>query len=127
MPLPRAVSPREISPTESSAYQVPARWYADCLYSADFPHQRARSNLPTPYTIADVIDEITRYLDAHPHAADTVDGIARWWLSGPGVDCVAREDLQQALEQLVARGTMTRVHTANGTVLYASASHQSRP
>lgn len=64
-----------------------------------------------------VAGEIRRYLDAHPDAADTVDGVLQWWLSGAAAS-VARETVAQALDILVARGEIGRRAHADGTVIY---------
>ena len=57
------------------------------------------------------------YLQAHPQAAETVEGISAWWLGtsrrGPRVAAVV-----EALEALVARGTVTCETTPAGETLY---------
>jgi hypothetical protein len=35
---------------------------------------------PEQERLVEVVDAILRYLHSHPHAADTVEGIAKWWL-----------------------------------------------
>jgi hypothetical protein len=65
-----------------------------------------------------VASEIERYLDAHPDAADTVDGVLQFWLP-PGFASVARETVERALDALVARGGIVRRTHADGTVIYA--------
>jgi hypothetical protein len=66
------------------------------------------------HAIAQVVLE---YLQAHPHGADTVEGVSAWWLGtsrrGPRVAAVA-----EALEALVARGTVTRETTPAGEAVY---------
>jgi hypothetical protein len=57
---------------------------------------------------------IVRYLSAHPDAADTVRGVARWWLGeGPGLGSVER-----AMVMLVARGLVERHTLPEGTTVY---------
>lgn len=65
-----------------------------------------------------VAREIKRYLDAHPDAADTIDGVVQWWL--PAVSAaVPRETVQRALTALVAEGQIASRTLVDGTVLYA--------
>jgi len=65
----------------------------------------------------DPADEILAYLDAHPQAADSLEGIVLWWL--PRQRFVeARARIQESLEQLVDRGLVERTHLPDGTVLY---------
>ena len=63
---------------------------------------------------------IVEHLRTHPLAADSADGVARWWL-GPAHAGVTLEQVEQALELLVARGTLRRLRLMDGTVLYAQA------
>jgi hypothetical protein len=60
---------------------------------------------------------IRRYLDAHPNAFDTADGIARWWL--PAEQIEARTSLVlAALDELVASGEVERRALPNGDMVY---------
>ena len=72
----------------------------------------------------DAVDEIARqivrYLDRHPNAADTFDGIHRWWLSRIRIEETAR-DVQAALDELVLRGHVIRQALPDGRPLYRSA------
>lgn len=61
--------------------------------------------------------EIASYLRNHPDAADTVEGVAQWWLARQRYES-ALPRVEQALEHLVATGQATRRRTADGTVLY---------
>lgn len=65
-------------------------------------------------------DAILRYLWAHPHAADTVDGIVEWWLPRHH-HAETVERVQEALDILVVRGWVEQIALADGTVLYAAA------
>jgi len=65
-----------------------------------------------------VAGEIQRYLAAHPHARDTLEGVARWWLTRQRYH-EAVQTVHHALEHLVARGCVERVVSANGIPLYA--------
>ena len=60
---------------------------------------------------------IRRYLLDHPNAADTLQGVAQWWLSGDA-DEEWLSKVQRAIEQLVKRGEMVRQTLRDGTVIY---------
>ena len=62
---------------------------------------------------------IERYLEAHPGAADTAEGIQRWWLSAEFADEPATM-LTDALEVLVARGVIASTTLPDGRTLYAA-------
>jgi hypothetical protein len=67
--------------------------------------------------IAQLKDEILKYLGAHPQAADTVEGIASWWLLRQRYQEEIQK-VQQALDDLVERGLVTKTTLADGTTLY---------
>jgi hypothetical protein len=71
---------------------------------------------------APVMTAILRYLVAHPDAKDTVDGIARWWIAPPGDDPERRESnlrtVQEAIDELVARGWIVRRETTRSHIVY---------
>ncbi len=53
--------------------------------------------------LAAVTEAIEAYLTRHPEAADSVEGIARWWLSGDGLDA-SLEEVRAALGRLIDQG-----------------------
>ena len=63
--------------------------------------------------VALVAERILRYFDEHPNAADTAEGIRKWWLP-PG----AEAPVQAALDALVARGLVELVSAAGGDGIY---------
>jgi hypothetical protein len=67
-----------------------------------------------------LLQAIEAYLAAHPMAADSVEGVARWWLQGSGVTGTHQE-VEAALETLVRHGRMRRVALADGSTLYCGA------
>lgn len=69
--------------------------------------------------VEEVAQVVSRYLLAHPDASDTLDGIARWWLSRQRQDD-ARELVGAALDLLVRRGVVERRMTADGVTLFRS-------
>jgi len=69
---------------------------------------------------AHIVVVIRRYIHAHPDAADTIDGIRRWWLL-PVLQDESRELVADALESLVQEGVMRQVTQEDGRVIYSSA------
>ncbi|MCW5665826.1 MAG: hypothetical protein KIT35_18505 [Piscinibacter sp.] len=66
------------------------------------------ADAPAPAPDVDAIASAIRgYLAEHPNAADTVEGIRRWWLLGT-LGEVPPELVEQALEQLLAQGRVRR-------------------
>ena len=62
--------------------------------------------------------EITRYLEAHPDAADTIEGVIQWWLPPLGAG-VSGETVQRALDELVTGARIVRRVLVDGAVIYA--------
>ncbi len=61
--------------------------------------------------------EILRYLEAHGEAADTVDGIARWWIKRQRLE-ETRWRVQRALDYLVDEALVQSKVTPAGRILY---------
>lgn len=64
-----------------------------------------------------VADAIRRYLRDHPNAADTLDGVATWWLAG-NADDEWLTRVRGAVELLVHNGELERRTLRDGTVIY---------
>lgn len=67
-----------------------------------------------------VAGEIARYLVQHPDAADTFDGITRWWITRIRFD-EASQVVGEALDGLVREGRVVKERLPDGTLLYRSA------
>lgn len=65
-----------------------------------------------------IANAIVRHLHTHPLATDSALGVARWWL-GPPLDSAPLEQVEQALEGLVAKGVLRRLRLSDGGVLYS--------
>jgi len=65
-----------------------------------------------------ITETIQEYLERSPDAADSADGIRRWWLP-PGLAQEPPEAIEDALERLVAAGVIRRQPLPDGRVLYA--------
>jgi hypothetical protein len=63
--------------------------------------------------------EIARYLVEHPDAADTLDGIRRWWLTRQRYED-ATVLVQRAVELLVREGAAVGRKMPDGNIVYGS-------
>jgi len=69
-------------------------------------------------------DEILRYLSKHPHASDTAEAIALWWLRRQRYE-ESVVHVQQVLDKLELRGLVTKTVLVDGTVLYGASQEES--
>ena len=60
---------------------------------------------------------VLSYLDRHPHAADTLDGIANWWLPQQRY-VTAQARIQAVLQRLVSQGVLQLRRLPDGAALY---------
>ena len=60
--------------------------------------------------------DILAYLNAHPQASDSLEGIVSWWL--PAQFGGARHSVQDSLDRLVSEGLVERTRLADGTIVY---------
>ena len=67
-------------------------------------------------SVRKIVQEIETHLERHPEASDTAAAIERWWLS-PAPNRPSAP-LAQALETLVARGTVAIHHLPSGVSVY---------
>lgn len=67
--------------------------------------------------IISIAGEIRRYLVKTPSAAETVDGIARWWLSRQRFEDSV-ELVQAALDYLESKGEVEKQTSTAGYVTY---------
>ena len=63
-----------------------------------------------------VAEEIVRYLEEHPDAADTVEGIRQWWLPRLRLQ-EANAQIEGAIDELVERGIVVRESLPDGRVV----------
>jgi len=78
---------------------------------------------PTPPTGARaqqvlLVQAIEAHLAAHPHAADSATGVARWWLGVRGIHATAAA-VEAALAEMVAQQRLRHTTLADGSVLYS--------
>jgi predicted metal-dependent HD superfamily phosphohydrolase len=67
-----------------------------------------------------VVRAILRYLAEHPRAADTTDGIQRWWLRGEVQDAT-HESIVTVIDHLVRSGYLERHALPSGGAVYRAA------
>lgn len=75
---------------------------------------------------AEVERAVLAYLDAHPEAADTLDGIITWWLPLQRYE-IERVRIEHALAHLVELGVLRRDRLPDGAELYALSSDTEHP
>ena len=68
--------------------------------------------------VSEIAEEIYRYLSAHPNSADTIDGVAQWWLLHERY-LKGLELVENALELLVEKGLIARRTNPDGNVIYS--------
>lgn len=67
--------------------------------------------------IQGLVRQIESYLGEHPEAADTAEGISRWWMKH-AASSVERTLVEAALEELVQRGVLVRSALPGGDHVY---------
>ena len=82
---------------------------------------KTKSENPTtaPRGVKKTASEIKRYLESRPNAAETVDGVARWWLTRQRFDD-SKSLVHAALEYLVEQGDVRKRKTG-GKEVYSRA------
>ena len=76
----------------------------------------------SPLPVSDpsvLVQGILDYLRAHPEAADSLEGIASWWLPSPTYS-VTLENVQIALNRLVEGHRIARIAMVDGRTLFQS-------
>lgn len=68
-----------------------------------------------------VVEAIEDYLSRHPDAADSEQGIARYWLPEMGLDASVGQ-VKHALDKLCELGVIERRELAGGQMIYCAKS-----
>lgn len=67
--------------------------------------------------LENLADQIIRYLDKHPDAADSIEGIVNWWL--PKQRYIESVDqVYKALYFLIEKGEVSKKELADGHIIY---------
>jgi len=69
--------------------------------------------------VQQIADEIECYLKNHPNAADTVEGITKWWLLGQGIE-ESSLIVHQALDYLISKSVIKCNANSCGNKVYSS-------
>ena len=64
-----------------------------------------------------LVDAIARYLQAHPRAADSLEGIQAWWLPSP-LNAGPLAAVIAALEELQRRGVVEKATVDGNRAIY---------
>jgi Fe2+ or Zn2+ uptake regulation protein len=72
-----------------------------------------------------VIQAVLDYLVRHPSAADSAEGVARWWLMDLS-EPVQPGAVKLALESMVRQGLLRTATLADGSTLYAGCASTGR-
>ena len=67
--------------------------------------------------VLQVADEIARYLQSREKVADTLDGIAQWWILRQRIQ-EERQRVERAIHYLCKQGKVIERILPNGTTLY---------
>ena len=71
------------------------------------------------HDVRKIVDQIECYLKNHPNAADTIEGITKWWLPGLGIE-VSSLTVQEALNYLGSKLIVKCNSNLNGNKVYSS-------
>ena len=69
-----------------------------------------------PVKVDSIAKDIKEYFRGNPHAGDTVEGIANWWITKQSLNN-ARDMVLEALEMLVQQGELHK-RVYGGRVIY---------
>ena len=73
-----------------------------------------------------IAEEIKAYLKSRGHVADTIDGIAHWWVLRQRMH-EERIKVERAVEYLCASDLISKHQLADGTVIYGAKEHIKPP
>ena len=75
--------------------------------------------------IENLAREIQAYLDRHPAAADTTEGILAWWITRQRLT-ESLESVQRALDYLVAEQRIRAHRQQGGAIVYTRVDRETR-
>lgn len=72
--------------------------------------------------LSEIQSEVLGYLQEHPNAADTAEGIRQWWLLKRLAMC-SQEKVQRALDELRTRHLIESCWMSNGNEVFSMPGH----
>ena len=69
------------------------------------------------YKREEIIDKVLGYLQKHPEASDTLEGISRWWVEHECVGDIV-DKVSEALEVLLEKGLLEKSERCGDTFRY---------
>jgi hypothetical protein len=60
---------------------------------------------------------VFRYLQQHPDASDTLEGVAKWWLESERVNYTV-DMVAEALDEMIGQGLLKKIERKDGRVIY---------
>jgi MoxR-like ATPase len=72
----------------------------------------------SPAPAARLYRQLLAYIGAYPHAADSLEGVMRFWLGLQYADDTLQDAVLQALARLMSQGLLSKKTSSDGTVLY---------
>ncbi|MBT8339634.1 MAG: hypothetical protein HKP58_09435 [Desulfatitalea sp.] len=67
--------------------------------------------------VVDIAESIKHYLGKRPDAADTLEGVANWWLLRQRYE-IAMDIVQEALDVLIKQGVVTTITPHGSEIIY---------
>lgn len=72
-----------------------------------------------------IAEELRHYIKTHPRAADSLEGVAKWWLARQRYE-QAVEKVERALDYLVAQGDLSKHISSSGGAVYTPPKNQTK-
>jgi Fe2+ or Zn2+ uptake regulation protein len=77
---------------------------------------------PDYQEISSLVIELTEYFETHPNAADSLEGITKWWIKKKD-PASSQASVLSALEYLCAEGIVVKTSGPAGNAIYSLAKH----
>lgn len=94
-----------------------SEWHARCNGAVVFDRGE-HAVADREHEVMRIAEEIELYLYSHPSAADTLEGITKWWLTRQRYE-EATFMVKKALGYLIARGVVTQSTSAGKQHIYS--------